>query len=210
MALFGRTREMAGQFMPQIDPETQGAINQYAAMPMQKKGFLGGLFGQGGFGRHVLGSLGDVLSQNAGFDPTYAPRMMLRQKSAMESQQAEAQRSANWEDWQRQYEYERSNPKPTQNDTERDYQFMVQTVGEGPAKEWLRRRGDPLVNMTLPNGQFYSGPQSGLQAALGGGMQAPSSPTIKTIGGKTYQNINGKWYEMGGGATSGTGNFPGQ
>jgi len=35
----------------------------------------------------------------------------------------------------------------------------------------LRNQNDPLITTTLPGDRFYSGPQSGLAAALGGGGQ---------------------------------------
>lgn len=162
---FGRAGDMADQFMPQIAPDTQGAIDQYAAMPEQKRS--GGFFGQGGIGRAIAGYLGDALLRQADMDPIYAPSMMMQQRAQMMAQQAEAERRAKFDDWRQQYDYERANPKAAApNDTERDYQFMVQTVGKDAADNWLRRRGDPLVNMTLPNGQFYSGPASELQRSL--------------------------------------------
>lgn len=172
---FGRSADMAEQFMPQIAPETQGAIDQYAAMPEQeakKPGF----FGQGGIGRAIAGYFGDALLRQADMDPIYAPSMMQQRKLEAMTQQAEAMRRAKFDDWRQQYDYERANPKATNNDTVADYNFITQTLGADEAKKWLARRGDPMVNVSLPNGQFYSGPQSGLAQALSGGAPAATPP----------------------------------
>lgn len=76
-------------------------------------------------------------------------------------------------------QWERANPKPVNNDTIADYNFRTQTLGKDAADEWLRRGNDPFVNMSLPGGVFYAGPQSGIGAALGQPSQpqaAPASP----------------------------------
>lgn len=41
----------------------------------------------------------------------------------------------------------------------------------------LRNQNDPLITTTLPGDRFYSGPQSGLAAALGGGDPASGAPS---------------------------------
>jgi hypothetical protein len=55
------------------------------------------------------------------------------------------------------------------------------------------REGDPVVTITLPNGQMYSGPRSGLaQAMMGGG--APPKPIGKLTplnGGPTVSPLGG-------------------
>lgn len=184
-------------FMPKVDQNDQAAINEYASAP-QQKGLLG--YWQGGdkfTGRDALGGLlaviGDAFDREGGgkgetFDTMIAGRAkaFAEAKKAGEREQLinagiAAGRSrpemdliiggaANYGDF-----------KPAApNDTERDYQFMIQTVGKDAADNWLRRRGDPMINMTLPNGQFYSGPQSGLQAALGGFQSDP--PPARPVG----------------------------
>jgi hypothetical protein len=142
-----------------------------------------GFFGQGGIGRAIAGYFGDALLRQADMDPIYVPSMMQQRQLEAMTQQAEAERRAKFQDWQQQYDYERANPKATNNDTVADFNFMTQTLGADEAKKWLARRGDPMVNVTLPNGQFYSGPQSGLAQALGGAAQTPqAAPPPKPIG----------------------------
>lgn len=184
--LFGRTTDMAQQFMPQIAPETQGAIDQYAAMPQQKR--------RGLFGGDIAGGLGDLAGGLAraqaymdgdwGAAQNIVTKSDLQRQAEIMTQQAEAQRRAKFDDWRQQYDYERTNPKASTNDTVADYTFMTQTLGKDAADKWLARRGDPFINTTLPNGQFYSGPQSGLETALrsmGQGAQQ-GSPPPKPVG----------------------------
>lgn len=74
-------------------------------------------------------------------------------------------------------QWERANPKPASNDTVADYNFMVQTLGRPAADRWLATRGDPIVNATLPNGQFISAPASMVPQFLGGAQTKPSTPS---------------------------------
>jgi hypothetical protein len=181
-------------FMPKVNQNDQSAINEYASAPEQK-GLLS--FWQGGEkfgGRDALSGLlmavGDAFDREGGGEGGSLNAMIGGRAKAMADAQAAAKKSAerdqlidagvaagrtreqmnlivggaaNYGDFK----------APTPNDTERDYNFMMQTVGKEAADSWLRRRGDPFVNMTLPNNQFYSGPQSGLQTALGGYQSAP-------------------------------------
>jgi hypothetical protein len=58
--------------------------------------------------------------------------------------------------------------------------------------------GDPDVTVSLPNGQFYAGPRSGLSAALTGGMAPSATPTAPV----------GKLRPIGGPTPSASGGFP--
>ena len=219
MGLFGLggKKKMAGLFdTPDYAIDERGAMGggfqvgmdggpdapEMAQAPKQG----GGFFGQGGVGRAIAGYLGDALLQQADMQPLYSPMMAQKQTEAFRMKNAEAARAAERED----FLWKQQNAAPKVNDTERDYQFMVQQVGEGPAKDWLRRRGDPFVNMSLPNGQFYAGPQSGLAAALGGGGQAPAAQSGPQEGatatnpqtGAKVQFKGGQWVPMGGAAPS--------
>lgn len=83
--------------------------------------------------------------------------------------------------WKRQFDYERAHPAAPNNDTVSDYNFRVQTLGKEAADAWLRSAGDPDIALTLPGNRFYSGPRSGLAAALSGGNSpAPTRPAIGT------------------------------
>jgi hypothetical protein len=141
-------------------------------------------FGAGGVGRGIAGSIGDFLLQRAGAAPIYAPAM--QEQRILARQQALRQQSLQdgRDTWLMEQKWKRENPEPVNNDTVNDYQFMSQTVGKDVADGWLKHRGDPMVNVTLPGNRFYSGPQSGLAAALGGG--APPAAPAPAPSGVTF------------------------
>ncbi len=144
-----------------------------------------------GIGAAIIGAIGDALLQRNGGQPLYAMQMMQRRQQAMQAQQQQAQRQADLEDWQRKFDYERANPKPANNDTISDYNFIAQQIGPEAANQYLRNMGDPMVNIPLANGSFYSGPRSGMGSALGGAPRAtnPASDwdNAKPYGGASTQ-----------------------
>ena len=103
------------------------------------------------------------------------------------------------------------------NDTERDYDFIAKQISPEAANEWLKRKGDPDVAMSLPGNRFYAGPRSGLGGALGG-SSAPAAAKPALQPGHTedgYQFQGGdpadpkNWKPAGGGSGNAAGGFPG-
>ena len=116
----------------------------------------------------------------------------------MAQEQYQQHRTDENADWIARQQWEIEHPKAVVNDTVNDYNFRAGTLGKDAADQWLQRSGDPIVNVTLPGNRFYSGPQSGLAAALGGGAPAAAAPLERPVG---------KLRPLGGpGATPGT--FP--
>lgn len=101
---------------------TNGGPSLPEAAPTPKKG--GGFFGEGGFGRYLAGSIGDVLMQANGFEPTFAPTMALRRQMELQQQRAQQQRQAEWDDWVKKQEYEAAHPRPVNNDTINDFNWF--------------------------------------------------------------------------------------
>lgn len=146
-------------------------------------------FGEGGVGRGIAGNIGDFLLQYSGMDPIFAPAMQQKQAMAYDQQQRQQTRRDRLEDWQTQQEWERANPKPVNNDTVNDYQFLASKLGPDAAKQYLQNLADgpPVaVDVANPDGsvtrQFI--PRSQMK---GGGMVAPQAPVgkLKPYGGQT-------------------------
>lgn len=106
-----RAMDMAGAMMPQIDPETQGAINSYAAMPMEKpRGLFGRIFG-GDFAGKMGGLASGLAKAQAYMDGDWGAAESItdpRQAAMM----AEAQRRAKFEDWRAQFDYQQAHKAP--------------------------------------------------------------------------------------------------
>ena len=140
-------------------------------------------------GRMLAGIIGDALAQGSGFAPVYTPAM--RQREALSQQEAQwsRRRQAENEDWRNRQQWERDNPVPAP--IQRDAAaWMGMTPEQRQAVQEMTkaREGDPIVNTTLPNGQFWSGPRSGLAAALSGqASPVPVAPVgkLRPLGGPT-------------------------
>lgn len=72
---------------------------------------------------------------------------------------------------------------------QRDYAFIKERDGEEAAKLFMEGRYDPLVSIPLPGGRVYFGPRSGMASQMG------ATPQTQVIDGKTYYNVNGKWFD---------------
>jgi soluble lytic murein transglycosylase-like protein len=172
MAKFSSPRGMFGAPMdtppwstPPIAPAPGAdAVNIDAHIPTYKKP---------GTGQMIAGLVGDALLNWSGGRPMFMPSIQAQQQQAAEAQAAQVQRAQEFADWERRKQWERDNPAPINNDTVADYNFRVQTLGKEAADAWLRSAGDPDIAITLPGNRFYSGPRSGLGAALSAGGAAP-------------------------------------
>jgi hypothetical protein len=153
-------------------------------------------------GQIIAGIIGDALAGAAGRGPAFG--QMLAQQRQYENEQAQQQaqwgiqRRARLEDWQAQQDYQREHPDPSP--MERDlgvWQHM--TPEQRTAYQQMKAAGapDPDVVTTLPNGQLYAGPRSGLAQALMGGGQSAQLPAIGSVvpdprkGGPTHPASGG-------------------
>ncbi len=122
--------------------------------------------------------IADALLGFAGQPGQYPQRVARERAQEQEQAQWHQRRQADLEDYGRKLEMQ-NDPryaKPDVSPMERDaaaWQRMApdQRAAYGEFKSM--GAPDPDVFTTLPNGQFYAGPRSGLASALGGGQSAP-------------------------------------
>jgi hypothetical protein len=133
-------------------------------------------------GQIIAGILADALAGAAGQPGPIAARWNHEREQQQEQAQWGLQRRARLEDWQAQQDYQREHPDPSP--MERDlgvWQHM--TPEQRTAYQQMKAAGapDPDVVTTLPNGQLYAGPRSGLAQALMGGGQSAQLPAIGSV-----------------------------
>jgi hypothetical protein len=162
-----------GLFGPQMDPATPPIAGDAGAPDTPGAPYAGPSTLQ-----TIAGVIGDTLSNFGGGQGIFLPQLAQQRQLARQSAMAQQQRGAEFADFTRRHDYELAHPKPVTNDTINDYNFRVQTLGKDAADDWLKSASDPVVTVTLPGNRVYSGPRSGLAAALGGGAAPPTRPEI--------------------------------
>lgn len=136
-----------------------------------------------GMGRHIAGAIGDFLLQQAEMQPIFAPAQRERQQAEAAEAQWHRQRQAGRED--KQWEWQN---KPQEARAPSELERVLQASGVQPGTpQWTQAmqqraqsllKPDPEIIQTLPNGQLYVGPRSGLAAALTGGGTAAAPETL--------------------------------
>lgn len=135
-------------------------------------------------GQMIAGIIADMLAGAQGRQGSFAP--MLNQRKQQEQEQAQwgLRRQADLEDYEAKQKIEQRYKLPEVPPMLRDVQTYM-GMDEPQRQAWQQmndmKRGDPDVFVTLPNGQVYAGPKSGLAAALTGGTlpAAPAAPVGK-------------------------------
>jgi len=142
----GMTNGLGGLGYPQVDnaPPMDGALPQMQAAP--KKKFDVGALGE------MLMMLGSVANGNTTAPLQFA---MMRRQREQQLSDYEMKRQNEWEDWQKQQQWLRDNPKPINNDTVNDYNFWKSTLTPDQFEKWLANRIDPPVYRQDQFGNFY-------------------------------------------------------
>lgn len=148
--------------MPQFDLPPTGDAPNPAPQP-QRSG-----------ANRIVGIIGDALAGAAGQPGMYAQNNYARQREerrlAEMQAQYERQRGDSWADFVRRSEYERANPKPVNNDTVADFNFIVERLGPEAGKSFLENKTlpPPFVQKN-PDGTSTIYPQGLPRAAASSG-----------------------------------------
>lgn len=151
---------------PTFDVPEDIAAMASAPVPRQK------LFDRSMLG-NILGGVADVVSQHSGFAPTFAPMQAEKRRMSM-MEQARAQELA---DYERKQQIEAQYKTVSPNDTERDYNFILQQAGKNAADQWLKNRYDPIVTVDeVQNGATVRSfrPRSELTGDVLGNVSQPA------------------------------------
>lgn len=133
-------------------------------------------------GQMILGILGDALAGAAGRGPAFGQMMQQQKQQEREVAQWGLKRKADLEDYEAKQKIEQRYKAPDVAPALRDAQaWALMTPEQRTAYQEMKQAGagDPDVFVTLPNGQVYAGPKSGLSQALMGGAPAPQKPVGK-------------------------------
>lgn len=182
---------VAGDQPPLNIPQQPNLPPMTPAIPQQG----GGFFGQQGMGRYLAGAIGDALLQNAGMQPVFAPAQRDQRRAQLEDVQWSRRQQQERAD--KQWEWQNKPREPSA--MERNLSVWQSWTPEQKAAYQDFNKGDPFVTTSLPNGQFYAGPQSGLIGALTGGAAAATAPKVGDVVPDPRK--------AGGGAGNGVGGF---
>ncbi len=169
--------------MPDMSTPMQPSIGQVSeAPPIQQP--KPGFFGEGGVGRGIAGSIGDVLMQYGGLQPTFGPMMQAQREAEAKAREYQQRRQDDDATWMKREQWKRDNPAPTNNDTVADYEYIKSVLGEDQAKAYLKNKANPLTWRQGPDGQFYpmtppSPPPAapvGRLTPMAGGVATPAQP----------------------------------
>lgn len=139
-------------------------------------------FGKGGAGWDVLSSVGDSLLMLSGMpgaaELVGARRQAQSQAQARQWQMQERERERQLENqqWLERQIWEREHPKPINNDTANDYEFLKQRLGQEAADQYLRNFAAGPI--TAVDGFDAAGNPTKTfvpRGSLGGGMMPGSS-----------------------------------
>ncbi|WP_093021199.1 hypothetical protein [Sphingobium sp. YR768] len=141
--------------------------------------------------RDIVGILGDALAAAGGGQGVYTQMKLRDRDVARQQQAAETQRQRERDDWLWKQQWERDNPKPVNNDTVADFNFIASQIGPEAAQSYLRNKADPVVSIPVPGGT-YLGPRSGIGSTIG----KEGDPTSGGAGGGNASSPSGSFMSV--------------
>lgn len=194
----------------QRDPQQPWAMPSMGQMPsmpqIAPQAKRPGFNDPGGWAER-LGRIGDVLLGTQNF----IPQMRLRQQQDYAQQQYQQHRADTQTDWLAQQEWERAHPKPVNNDTVADYNFISQTLGPDAAKQFLTTKttAPPFVQHNA-DGTLSVYPAGMVPRGGGAPVSGPAPGTIE--GGYRFKGGSpsdpSAWEPVGGAGVQAPARFP--
>ena len=134
-----------------------------------------GFFGQGGVGRGIAGSIGDVLLQYNGAAPIYAPAMQQQRQQKFAEAQYERKRTDDFADAMAMQKYKTENPAQTA--TQRDVEWIM-SLPEDQRKEAFRvmQAKQPTFFNGWDGGRYQNGGEEVLGTELPEGYSIQGGP----------------------------------
>lgn len=130
-------------------------------------------------GQIIMGIIADALAGAAGHQGPFAAHMAKLNEQEAENAKWGLRRRGELEDYEAKQKIEQRYKTPDISPMERDvaaWGRMSEPQRQAYQQMQGMRAGDADVFVTLPNGQVYAGPKSGLAQALTGGGTAPPQP----------------------------------
>jgi hypothetical protein len=169
----------------------------------------GGFFGQGGVGRAIAGSIGDMLLQQSGAAPIFGPQQQMQQMMAFRQAEEQRRRAEQLADFRTQMQIRQQFETPEKDAFDR----ALSNAGIDPQSEQgvalYRQRAQTLAQgqpqeprmVTLPDGRAVFGTMDEIRGILGGGAQGSTGQQV--LG----QSLPQGWTIEGGAGGNASGNF---
>ena len=178
-----------------------GDVSEAPPVQQPKPGF----FGQGGVGRGIAGSIGDVLMQYAGMQPIYGPGIQAEQQRAEQARERADSRLYDENTWMAHEKWKRDNPGPESlqyfdDNAGNRYSYNAATGEQKPIFI------DPNDKTYMDNGQLVTVPNVVRQrmGQSGGMPTVTDEATYNAIpSGTHYQTPDGHTRVKGGAAPAG-------
>lgn len=150
-------------------------------MTPQKPSF----FGQGGTGRAIAGSLGDVLLQNAHMQPIYAPAAEAQRRQAAQVAAEQRRQAAEYSNFVAQQQYRAAHPAADPTAMQQNYDWLKANHPEAADQYLQSQTAAPPMVVTNPDGTKTLYPAGAIPRGNSAPPTAPVGRLTPIPGGPT-------------------------